>query len=341
MPASHKMRPIILKGHDRPISQIMFNREGDLLFTTSRGKNPTVWFANNGERAGTFDGHTGAVFSLDVNYDSTRLITASGDQSTRMWDVQTGEQLFMWKYNVPSRFVNWATGDKMFLSVTDAVMKNPPYIYLYHVADDIKNQESEAFLTIKADDVGVKVNHAMFGPLNETIFATTDSGDVVLFNPKNGDETKRFKAHRDSITGLKFTKEQMLFATGSKDCSCKLWDVETLTCLKTFTCGRLIYDLAISPKTHHLMVSAGQDVATVTTQESSSGQFRVRVFHIVFQTEIASLAGHFSPINTLAFSRDGRYFASGGEDGFVRLFHLENSVTEGLSDEVVFPVNVD
>lgn len=59
----------MLKGHDRPVSQVLFNREGDLLFTASKGKskNCAVWFSDTGERIGTYDGHAGAVFSMDVS----------------------------------------------------------------------------------------------------------------------------------------------------------------------------------------------------------------------------------------------------------------------------------
>ena len=34
-------------------------KKGDLLFTTSKDKFPTVWLAETGERLGTFVGHTG------------------------------------------------------------------------------------------------------------------------------------------------------------------------------------------------------------------------------------------------------------------------------------------
>jgi hypothetical protein len=59
-------RPIVLKGHERPITWVQYNREGDLLFTMSKDKRPTVWYADNGERLGSYEGHSGAVWQCDV-----------------------------------------------------------------------------------------------------------------------------------------------------------------------------------------------------------------------------------------------------------------------------------
>ena len=63
----NRVRPIIVQGHERPLTMVKYNREGDLLFTASKDHKPCVWFADNGERIGTYDGHNGTVWCLDVN----------------------------------------------------------------------------------------------------------------------------------------------------------------------------------------------------------------------------------------------------------------------------------
>ncbi|TYG55875.1 hypothetical protein ES288_D08G018300v1 [Gossypium darwinii] len=89
-----KMRPILMKGYERPLTFLKYNRDGDLLFSCAKDHTPTVWFADNGERLGTYCGHNGAVWSCDVSRDSMRLITGSADQTVKLWNVQTGAQLY-------------------------------------------------------------------------------------------------------------------------------------------------------------------------------------------------------------------------------------------------------
>lgn len=61
------MRPILLQGHTRSLTQIKYNREGDLLFSVSKDKIVNVWYSHNGERLGTYNGHVGSVWTVDVN----------------------------------------------------------------------------------------------------------------------------------------------------------------------------------------------------------------------------------------------------------------------------------
>lgn len=54
-----------------------FNREGDLLFTMAKDKRPTVWWADDGQRFGTYVGHDGAVMQ------ARHLLGASPRRSPR------------------------------------------------------------------------------------------------------------------------------------------------------------------------------------------------------------------------------------------------------------------
>jgi translation initiation factor 3 subunit I len=66
-------------------------------------------------------------------------------------------------------------------------------------------------------------------------------------------------------------------------------------------------------------------------------QFKTRFFHKLYETELGSLMGHFGPVNALTFSPDGTGFASGGEDGYVRLHHFDQSYYEPDDDETWNP----
>jgi len=57
----------MLHGHERSITQIKYNRDGDLLFSAAKDTKPNVWYSLNGERLGTYNGHGGAVWCIDVD----------------------------------------------------------------------------------------------------------------------------------------------------------------------------------------------------------------------------------------------------------------------------------
>jgi len=72
-------RPILLKGHERSITVVKYNYDGDLLFTASKDHVPSVWRAESGDRLGTYNGHKGTIWDLDIDRFSTRVLTASAD----------------------------------------------------------------------------------------------------------------------------------------------------------------------------------------------------------------------------------------------------------------------
>lgn len=61
----------------------------------------------------------------------------------------------------------------------------------------------------------------------------------------------------------------------------------------------------------------------VTTTSAKAGGFEARFYHKIYAEEFGNVRGHFGPINTVAFSPDGRSFTTGGEDGYVRMHHFD------------------
>lgn len=137
------MRPILMKGHERPLTFLKYNRDGDLLFSCAKDHNPTVWFADNGERLGTYRGHNGAVWCCDVSRDSGRLITGSADQTAKLWNVQTGQQLFTFNFDSPARSVDFSVGDKLAVITTDPFMELSSAIHVKRIAKDPSDRKHQ------------------------------------------------------------------------------------------------------------------------------------------------------------------------------------------------------
>jgi WD40 repeat protein len=102
-------RPILLQGHERPLTCIKFNADSDLFFSSAKDKHATVWYTATGERLGTYEGHNGSIWNLDVTPDSKHLLTASADNTCKIWDVMTGVCLKTIEHGSPCRNVSVAT----------------------------------------------------------------------------------------------------------------------------------------------------------------------------------------------------------------------------------------
>jgi len=315
------MRPIILKGHERSITHVKYNREGDLLFSCSKANFPCVWYSNSGERVGTYNGHNGAVWSLDVNYDSTLLLTASADMSTKLWDAETGKELFNISCKAPVRWVEFAEGDRQFLMLTDQVMGQNSTVHIHNISADGKLSGNPTEIVVP----GVKLTQAVWGPMGKTIITSAEDGGIRVFDPITRKLVEERKDHSKSISRMTMDKHRLFFVTASKDQCVKLYDATTLNPLKTYDTGRPVNAASISPLKEHVIIGGGQSAEAVTTSSANSSQFKVRFFHKIFQEELGSIAGHFGPVNTLSFSPDGKSFASGSEDGYIRLHHFDQN----------------
>lgn len=313
-----------MKGHERPLTFLKYNRDGDLLFSCAKDHTPTVWYGHNGERLGTYRGHNGAVWCCDVSRDSTRLITSSADQTAKLWNVETGNQLFSFNFESPARAVDLAIGDKLVVITTDPFMELPSAIHIKRIEKDLSKQTADSVLTI----TGIKgrINRAVWGPLNSTIISGGEDSVVRIWDSETGKllrESDKETGHQKAITSLCKSADGSHFLTGSLDKSARLWDIRTLTLIKTYVTERPVNAVAISPLLDHVVIGGGQEASHVTTTDRRAGKFEAKFFHKILEEEIGGVKGHFGPINSLAFNPDGRSFASGGEDGYVRLHHFD------------------
>merc|ERR1711934_745986 len=330
---SYEIKPIGLKGHTRPLTHVLFNRDNDLLFTAAKDQKPTVWYAKNGERIGTFNGHNGACSKLHVNQDSTFLLTGNADMSAKLWDVKTGHCMYTWKHRTPVRSVGFAMGDNEVLTVNDPVMSSKPTIFIYDLdasarGDEVSSQEpSREMLGHES-----KINMAVWGPLNETIFSCSDDGTVRAWNPEIGKNIKTIDAHEKGIQTMSFSKDFSHFITASLDHTAKLYDTETCKCLKTYQSDAPINAVAMSPLKNHIILGGGQDAGSVTTTDARMGKFEIKWFSKIYEDELGAVKGHFGPINSLDFSYDGMSFASGAEDGYARIHHLPSGYVEVIEN---------
>ncbi|TNY20385.1 WD40 repeat-like protein [Rhodotorula diobovata] len=365
------MRPIMLSGHERALTQVVYNSEGDLLFTCSKDHVVNVWRSHNGERVGTYDGHNGTVWTVDVDSassspfamqavrgrvvaetesrqggpltqlrlpsaTSTFLVTGSADNMMKLWDVKTGECLYTWEFPTAVKRVAWSEDDQRVLAVTEKRMGFPGGVSVFAInRDEPKNQSKEPQFTIKP--TGSKATVAAWCGLDEFIVTAHEDGTLNLWDTEEGllffDKEER--GHTGVITDLQMSPDGTYFVTSSKDKSAKIWSVgphknahgeeEYLTLIKTYTGEPPLNSAAIVPGKPYVVMGGGQEAMNVTTTGARQGHFEVRFFHRIFEEEVSRVKGGFGPCNSIAAHPQGKGYAIGGEDGYVRVHEFDKS----------------
>lgn len=316
-----RMKPILLQGHERSITQIKYNREGDLLFTVAKDPIVNVWYSVNGERLGTYMGHTGAVWCVDADWDTKHVLTGSADNSCRLWDCETGKQLALLKTNSAVRTCGFDFGGNIIMFSTDKQMGYQCFVSFFDLRDRSQIDTNEPYMKIPCNDS--KITSAVWGPLGECIIAGHESGELNQYSAKSGEVLVNVKEHSRQINDIQLSRDMTMFVTASKDNTAKLFDSTSLEHQKTFRTERPVNSAALSPNYDHVVLGGGQEAMDVTTTSTRIGKFEARFFHLAFEEEFGRVKGHFGPINSVAFHPDGKSYSSGGEDGYVRIHYFD------------------
>uniref|UniRef100_A0A8P0ND02 Eukaryotic translation initiation factor 3 subunit I n=8 Tax=Carnivora TaxID=33554 RepID=A0A8P0ND02_CANLF len=316
-----RMKPILLQGHERSITQIKYNREGDLLFTVAKDPIVNVWYSVNGERLGTYMGHSGAVWCVDADWDTKHVLTGSADNSCRLWDCETGKQLALLKTNSAVRTCGFDFGGNIIMFSTDKQMGYQCFVSFFDLRDPSQIDNNEPYMKIPCNDS--KITSAVWGPLGECIIAGHEGGELNQYSAKSGEVLVNVKEHSRQINDIQLSRDMTMFVTASKDNTAKLFDSTTLEHQKTFRTERPVNSAALSPNYDHVVLGGGQEAMDVTTTSTRIGKFEARFFHLAFEEEFGRVKGHFGPINSVAFHPDGKSYSSGGEDGYVRIHYFD------------------
>lgn len=328
------MRPILLKGHERSITNVIYNADGDLVFTAAKDNTPTLWRSDTGERIGTYNAHSGAVWGLSCRWDSKYLLTASADATARLWDVQTGKCLKDYPHRGPVRGVCWAEGGQRFATVSHPFMESNGFIFIYDTPDNLRPSEYDTIASLEIPIPNKeKATEVLWSAFNERILVSFEDGSIRAYDPHTGEQIMRAEPHTAAVNRMYLSPCKTMLVTCSKDFRAKLLDAQTLEVLKTYTTDRPVNAAVIHPNKEHILLGGGQDAMSVTTTGGRVGKFETRFFHMIYEEEFGRVKGHFGPINALAINPNGTSYCSGAEDGYIRLHHFDKEYLD-REDEV-------
>ncbi|MFG2984057.1 WD40 repeat domain-containing serine/threonine protein kinase [Streptomyces sp. NPDC048258] len=283
-------------------------------------------------------GHTGVVWSVAISRDGKTLVSGSGDNTIRLWDIASGisdhplsshtgsvrsvafgpdgetfasgsadKTIQLWSRNSRTATVSLNGHTNTVVSVAfspdgktlaSAGWDNAVRLW------DITSSSSQT-LTSETDTP----RSVAFGPDGRLVASCGADNDVRLWDMTSSTSAVSLRGHTRSLEAVAFSPDGKTLASGSRDTTIRLWDITRRTSIYTFT-GHVsdVTSVAFSPD--------GKTLA------SGGSEHTIRLWDINSRTSTATLTGHTGEVTSVAFSPDGKTLASGSNDSTIRLWKL-------------------
>lgn len=311
--AAPKQIPIVCPGHTRPLAELQYvclseeSATATYLLSACHDKMPMIRNGGTGDWIGTWTGHKGAVWSCQMDPTGNLAATASGDYSARVWDAITGQSLCELPHkHIVKTCVFSPNSEQLATGGKEASLRIYDLSKLLLKKDAPKDPSFE----LKQESPITKLAWMT----NELLLCACMNGKIYLWNTTSKTivktlETSEGAEIRDmEVQTLNTSQKKVLsVASGTKVA---------------------FFDLATTYEKLHeyKMPIHFKDEGGVTLHPSGSkfvaggSDLWVRVFDFETGTELECHKGHHGPIRCVRFSPDGNSYASGSEDGTIRLW---------------------
>lgn len=301
-----KQVPIICPGHTRPVVDLAFSEftaNGDyLLISACKDGKPILRQGDTGDWIGTFEGHKGAVWGVGLTDDGSVAASGSADFEAKIWDTETGtvKHSFACKHIV--RSVNFG-----YMSDRLLAAGNEKSARIF----DLNNYDATP---IEYCGHTGAVRQALFYDNDKRFVTAAEDKTVRFWDALSGLEVKRVEFKQNPVSMELSQNKSVLTICYSNKVS--FWNVSKAQLIKEFEMPTQILSASLHPE-NQVFICGGED-------------FKMYKCDFLTGAELESFKGHFGPVHVVRFSPDGEIYASGSEDGTVRLWQTTVGKTYGL-----------
>jgi WD40 repeat protein/DNA-binding SARP family transcriptional activator len=254
-------------------------------------------------------GHTGDVWSVDFSPDGKRLATASADETAKVWDANTGQELLTLRGHA-----GWV----------NAIAFSPDGKILATASDDATAklwdaQTGQELLTLTETN---RIYSLAFSHDGRQLATANGDGVITLWSLNNSAvyiraERVFTQTHLGAVS-VTFCPDGKRLASGSDDGTVIMWDATTGHKLFTWLADTVsVWNLAFSPDGTRLVVG-GASLITLwdVSSDTKPGQATL------------TLAGHRRGVSGVSFTPDGVHLVTGSQDGTAKVWDASTGQEE-------------
>lgn len=246
-----------------------------------------------GDWIGTLLGHKGAVWSARLNEDATRAVTASADFSVKLWDAITGEEQHTFAHkHIVKQAIFSKDGNSIFTGGNEKKFR----------VWDVNRPDAEAHVV---DDFGGDISHLSVVPDPNLVLVAGRHNNIRVLDQRTRETVKEMETP-SVVNGLQLSSDESVIAVASGN-DVLFYDSATFELIKRHTLPR-----APNCISHH--AKAGRFVT------GSTSELWVRFYDFESGEELACNKGHHGPVRCISFNPAGDSYASGSEDGTIRIW---------------------
>ncbi|KAL7140008.1 hypothetical protein ABFS83_09G091700 [Erythranthe nasuta] len=303
--------PLVCHGHSRPVVDLFYSPvtpDGFFLVSASKDSTPMLRNGETGDWIGTFQGHKGAVWSCCLDKYAIRAASASADFSAKLWDALTGDELHSFEHKHIVRACAFSEDTNLLLT---GGMEKVLRVFDLNRSDAPPRELEKSPGSVRT----IAWLHS-----DQTILGScTDMGGVRLWDVRTGTIVRTLET-KSSVTSAEVSQDGRYITTADGS-TVKFWDANHFGLVKSYDMPCVVESASLEPKYGNKFIAGGEDMW-------------IHVFDFHTGEEVGCNKGHHGPVHCVRFSPGGESYASGSEDGTIRIWQTgpsNNTEQEGSS----------